>query len=159
MLLAMCLCSLLVPVDDRLIRNTVLVVQRLQILNPMRRKEAQKLERETDLQYLGEGFHDPGILVAVHLYCVDERYFCLWVGTERFENLREFLNKSQRAALYSAMAGLTGEEFTNRDLLYDQPFVLIGTRTPLDGVYQTSPNALDEFRLRQRVFFLHPLNR
>ena len=156
MLLAMGLGSLLVPVDNRLIRNTVLAVQRLQTLNLMSSK-GQK--RETDLQYLGERFHDPGIFVAVHLHCVDERYFCLWVGAERLENLGEFLNKRGRAASHSVVARPMGKGFTNRDFLYDQPFMLIGTRAPLDGSYQAGPNTLDEFRLRQRLFFLHPLDR
>lgn len=44
---------------------------------------------ETDLQYLWERFHHPGIFVAVHLYRVDERHLRLWVVTERFENFRK----------------------------------------------------------------------
>ena len=37
--------------------------------------------------------------------------------------------------------------------------MLIRTGTPLDGTYQTRPNALDEFRLWQRLFFLLRLDR
>jgi len=36
--------------------------------------------------------------------------------------------------------------------------MLIWTRTPLDGTYQTRPNALDEFRLWQRLFLLLGMN-
>jgi hypothetical protein len=37
--------------------------------------------------------------------------------------------------------------------------MLIWARAPLDGIYQTRPNALDEFRLWQMLFFLPRLNR
>lgn len=37
--------------------------------------------------------------------------------------------------------------------------MLIWTRAPLDGTYQTRPNALDEFRLWQRLFLLLGMNR
>lgn len=37
--------------------------------------------------------------------------------------------------------------------------MLVGARAPLDGSYQTRPNTLDEFCLRQRMLFLLRLNR
>lgn len=60
----------------------------------------------------------------------------------------------------SAMTKPTASEGrTNRDFLHSQPFVLIRACTPFDGIYQTRPDALHEFCLRQRVFFLLGLNR
>jgi len=50
---------------------------------------------ETDLHYLWERFHDPGIFVTVHLYRVDERNFRLWVVTERFENFGKSLQRKE----------------------------------------------------------------
>ena len=46
---------------------------------------------ETDLHYLRERFHNPGVFVAVHLYRVDECHLCLWVVTEWLKNFRESL--------------------------------------------------------------------
>jgi len=51
--------------------------------------------RDSNLQQLRESFHNPGILVAVYLYRVDERNLRLWVVAERFENFRESLKKNR----------------------------------------------------------------
>lgn len=46
-------------------------------------KGTSNRQDNTDLHYLGERFHNPGVFVAVHLYRVNERHLSLWVVTER----------------------------------------------------------------------------
>ena len=70
MLLSMRLGSLLIPVDDSLVRYTVLVVQGL----PKPQLSSEKKESRKAgpyLDYLRERFHDPRVFVAVHLYRVN----------------------------------------------------------------------------------------
>lgn len=64
MTLALSRRSLLSPVDDGLVGDTVLVVQ--------------------DLEYLGEGLDDPRFGIAVYLRGVDERDLSLGGSTEGF---------------------------------------------------------------------------
>jgi len=63
--------ALLVPVDDRLVRNTVGVVE--------------------NLENLREGLHDACILVTVHLDGVNELNLCFSVVGEGLDNGCKFL--------------------------------------------------------------------
>lgn len=98
MLLAVRLGALLIPVNDGLIGDTVLVVQGLQNIPPtfVRRKEL-RCEMESDLHYLRERFHNPGIFVAVHLYRVDERNLRLRIVAERLEDFRKSLQRRDKS--------------------------------------------------------------
>lgn len=90
MLLAMRLSSLLVPINDRLVRDAVLVIQRLLKSPTSMRKQASPTHKTgSHLHNLRERFRNPGILIAVHLHGVDERHLRLWVATERFEDFRK----------------------------------------------------------------------
>lgn len=123
----------------------------------VRKKKDRYLTREivSYLQDLGERFHNPGILITIHLDHVDKRHLSLCAFAERFENSRKFLRainnpegSGMRLRPECGRVVINGrEEYTNLNLLYDQSLVLIGTRTPFDGIYQTRPNALYEFLL------------
>lgn len=65
------------PVNDGLIRDTVLVVQHF--------------------EDLGEGLDNPGILVAVQLDDVDETDLSLGGATEWFEDGSRFLTEIQQS--------------------------------------------------------------
>lgn len=74
MLLALRLGSLLVPVNDRLVRDTIGVVK--------------------DLDDAGERLHDSSVRVTVQLNGVDEADFSLGALTERLDERRSGLGVS-----------------------------------------------------------------
>lgn len=67
------------PVNDRLVRQAVLVVQ--------------------DLQDLWEGLDDPSVFIAIHLDDVDQSNLCLGSVAERLENRCRFLMRYEKSAL------------------------------------------------------------
>ena len=81
--------SLLVPVDDRLVGDAVFVIQGL--LKFLNKKDLSVREKNPYLYNLRERFHNPRILITIHLHSIYERHFRLRVATEWFKNFREFL--------------------------------------------------------------------
>jgi len=71
MLATLGLRALLVPVDDRLVRNTICIVQ--------------------DLDDLRECLHNAGIFVALDLDGVDKSHLCFAIVTEWFYKWSVFL--------------------------------------------------------------------
>lgn len=80
MLAALGLRALLVPIDNRLIRNTILIVQHLNHDPSQYCNLEEGLHNAEDWAYfenLRERFNNPRILVTIHLNDVDERHLRL----------------------------------------------------------------------------------
>ena len=89
MLATLGLRAFLVPINDRLIRDTVLVVQDLRARCFTWGVYTTHHLMMTNLQYLRECFPDACVLVAVHLHGVDEGDFCLGARAKRLDDRYE----------------------------------------------------------------------
>jgi hypothetical protein len=77
--------AFLVPIYDRLIRHTILVVQDLRAHLILHVYDTDRLGT-TNLQYLRERFPNTCILVAVHLHRVDKGDFRLGARAKWLDN-------------------------------------------------------------------------
>lgn len=112
------------PVDNSLIRNTVLIVQHLEERGvvPL---NIHKLEG-TYFENLRERLDDTRVFVTIHLNNVYEGHLCLCSGTEWFEDGREFLSDN-----YEKRRVWLGKS-TYTDFTQSQALDLVRAGAPID---------------------------
>ena len=91
MLPALGLRALLVPINDSLIRYTILIVQNLWPRVQLRMNLLKVAHIATHLENLWECFDDARVFIRVHLHGVDEGNLGLGAIAEGFKNVCEIL--------------------------------------------------------------------